>query len=120
MQVVGCSQGEVGEDFEVADAVGAELEVAGGDVVGGLAFQGGEVGCLNGSRKAQRCDLILDIWRKWLDSDMSEGSLVLRWWVRWRRDLVAAVVSLCGGRWREFVSVRHTLSRFVAHMSDLE
>ena len=38
VQEVGCAQGEVGEDFEVADAVGAELEVAGWDAVGCGSF----------------------------------------------------------------------------------
>ena len=54
MQEVGCAQGEVGEDFEVAHAVGAQLEVAGWDAVGGGSFEGGEVGCLHCAGEAER------------------------------------------------------------------
>ena len=52
MEEVGCAEGEVGEELEIADAVGAELKVAGWGVVFscGLAFQGGEIGCLNSAR----------------------------------------------------------------------
>ena len=41
--VVGCAHGEVGEEEEVADVVGAQLEVAGGHAVFGRAAQGAHV-----------------------------------------------------------------------------
>lgn len=39
-EVVGCAEGKVGEEFEVADAVGTQLEVAGWDAVGGCSAEG--------------------------------------------------------------------------------
>lgn len=39
-EVVGCAEGEVGEEFKVADAVGAQLEIAGWDAVGGCSAEG--------------------------------------------------------------------------------
>lgn len=52
-EIVGGAQGEVGEEFEVADAVGAELEIAGGNVVGGCSAEGTQVGGLDGAGEAE-------------------------------------------------------------------
>lgn len=52
VEVVGCAQGEVGHEFEVAHGVGAQLEVADGDAVGGLAAERREVEGLDGAREA--------------------------------------------------------------------
>ena len=61
MEVVCCSQGEVGEDFEVAEAVAAELEVRGwGGGVGGGAFEGGEVGCLDCAGQTEGGEFLLE------------------------------------------------------------
>ena len=66
MEVVRCSQGEVGEELEVARAVGAELEVARWywfSICGvvGLAFQGGQVGCLDCAREAELGEFFFDV-----------------------------------------------------------
>ena len=58
-EVVGGAHGKVGEDFEVADAVGAELEFAGFDVLRGVVAEGFEVGCLDGARKADASEFFL-------------------------------------------------------------
>ena len=39
-EIIGCAQGEVAEEFEVADGVGAQLEIAGGHTVHGFATEG--------------------------------------------------------------------------------
>lgn len=52
VEVVGGAEGEVGHEFEVADGVGAELEVCDGDAVGGGAAHGLEVEGLDGAREA--------------------------------------------------------------------
>lgn len=51
-EIVGGAEGEVGEELEVADAVGSQLEIAGWDAVGGCSTEGAEVGCLNGAGEA--------------------------------------------------------------------
>lgn len=48
-EIVGGAESKVGEEFEVADGVGAQLQVAGWDVVGCVPAQGSEVGCLDGA-----------------------------------------------------------------------
>lgn len=49
-KVVGGAHAEVGEEFQVADAVGAQLEIADWEADGGFAAQGTKVDCLDGAR----------------------------------------------------------------------
>lgn len=51
-EVVGGAKGEVGEELEVADTVGAQLEIAGWNTVGGCSAQGTQVGGLDGAGEA--------------------------------------------------------------------
>lgn len=53
VEVVGGAEGKVGHELEVARRVGAELEVAHGDAVGGGAAEGGEVERLDGAGEAE-------------------------------------------------------------------
>ncbi len=52
-EIVGCAQGEVAEELEVADGVGAQLEIAGGHTVHGFAAEGAEVDGLDGAGMAE-------------------------------------------------------------------
>lgn len=52
-QVVGSAQRDVGEELEVADAVGAQLEVAGRHAVLGLPAEGTQVGGLDGAGESE-------------------------------------------------------------------
>lgn len=67
LEVVSRAQGKIGEDLEVAHAVGAELQVAGWDgVVSAVALQGLEVGRLDCSGKTNVGELGFDFWREGL------------------------------------------------------
>jgi hypothetical protein len=61
VEVVGGAEGEVGEEFEVAHTVGAELEVGGGDTVGWCALEGLEVVEVDGTREAEGFEFALDV-----------------------------------------------------------
>lgn len=49
IQKVGCAHGKVGEDFEIAHAVGSKLKVCDfGGILGWSALERRQVGCLDG------------------------------------------------------------------------
>lgn len=88
VEVVGSAEGEVGEKFEVAHTVGAELKVGGGDTVGWCALEGLEVVKVDGTRETEGFEFALDFWAeeglaRWeCDTSCSvvEGVLVCRVW----------------------------------------
>lgn len=53
VEVVRRAEGKVAEELEVADVVGAQLEIADGHAVGRLAAEGFEVGGLHGAGEAE-------------------------------------------------------------------
>jgi len=53
IEVVCCSKGEVAEEFEVADVIGAELKIADWDTVLGSSAKRFEIDCLYCTRHAE-------------------------------------------------------------------
>ncbi len=52
-EVVSSAKSEIGEEFEVANRVGAQLEIAGWNAVGGFSAEGTQVGGLYGTGEAE-------------------------------------------------------------------
>jgi hypothetical protein len=61
VEVVGGAEGEVGEEFEVAHTVRAELKVGGGDTVGRCALEGLKVVEVDGARETEGFKFALDV-----------------------------------------------------------
>jgi hypothetical protein len=62
IEVVGSTESKVGEEFEVAHTVGAELEVGGGDTVGWCALERLEVVEVYRTRETKGFEFALDFW----------------------------------------------------------
>lgn len=59
VEIVSGTHGKVAEELEIADVVGAELEIADGETVGGCAFEGTEVEGLDGAGVAESVVMFL-------------------------------------------------------------